>query len=177
MGRGGLVLLQIRVIAILSALAALAAGPAFAKGSCATPEQIKAVQFRQLHDELQVAALNCRNDDPTLPGKWTDYVRRFGPALSENAKILTGYFKGTAAFDRHNTKITNRESVRVHETHEGYCEAHAAMFDKVVTLSQPQLLAYASESVGNRHDLTACASGEPKKKATDKKAPKTAKGE
>jgi hypothetical protein len=152
-----------RSIACIGLLGLVAATPALAnKGSCASPDQVKAAQLRQLHYQLQVAALNCRGDYPDMPGKWETYIHRHGSTLSANARTMQGYFKSAAAFDRYNTKITNRESVRVHETHE-YCEQSHPIFDKVVTLAAPQLIAYAGEVVGAPMEISACPTKTEKK--------------
>lgn len=151
-------------------LSVVCAAPVAARPPCANPEQVRAAQLRQLHYELQVAALNCRGDVPEMPGKWQSYVQRHGATLNDNAKVLRDYFKGAAAFDRHNTVITNRESVRVHET-PGYCEAHAPLLDKVVTLTPPQLIAFAAETVGDPMEIHAC----PQRKADATKVAKVKK--
>lgn len=134
-------------------------------GACATPEQIQAAQLRQLHNQLQVAALNCRGEDSSLHAKWGGYVGRFGSTLSDNAQVLRAHFKSPAAFDRYNTQVTNRESVRVHEI-ESYCETRAQMFDRVMTMSPPQLIAFAGETVGRPDHMSSCAA--PVTKATAK---------
>jgi len=97
--------------AALALVLGLAALPALG-ASCGTPEEIKAAQLRQFHYQLQVAALNCRNDDPSLPGKWSSYIHHHGGTMSANANVMRGYFtrtgKGVAGFDRYNTVLTNR---------------------------------------------------------------------
>ncbi len=155
--------------AALALVLGLAALPALGAG-CGTPEEIKAAQLRQFHYQLQVAALNCRGDDPSLPGKWGTYIHHHGGTMSDNAKVMRGYFqrtgKGAAGFDRYNTVLTNRESVRVHEI-EGYCEMHASLFDKAASANAHQLIALAGEAVGKPLDISACAEArkpEPEKK-------------
>jgi hypothetical protein len=160
---------RIRVLAVACCLVI----PSFAAdarsgaggGSCATPEQIKAAQLRQLHNQLQVAALNCRGEDSSLHAKWGGYVGRFGSTLSDNAQVLRTHFKSPAAFDRYNTQVTNRESVRVHEV-EAYCETRAQMFEQVMSMSPPQLIAFAGETVGRPDHLSTCAA--PVTKAASK---------
>lgn len=144
---------SLRAFACALLLAGSWIAPALA--ACATPEQVKAAQLRQFHYQLQVAALNCRGDDPSLPGKWQSYVQRHSATLADNAKVMQGYFKSAAAFDKHNTALTNRESVAVHDTH-GYCEMRAPMFDKALTLTGAQLASYAAETVGTPDNIRAC---------------------
>ena len=144
-----------RAIAYACLLSVACAAPVAARPPCASPEQVKAAQLRQLHYELQVAALNCRNDMPEMPSKWQGYVQRHGAVLNENAKVLNAYFKSAAAFDRHNTVVTNRESARVHDT-PGYCESHSPLFDQVAALSSQQLAPFAAATVGDPMEIHAC---------------------
>lgn len=151
--------MKIRALA-LALVAALLAPAAAGAASCGSPDEVKAAQLRQFHYRLQVAALNCRGDDPSLPGKWAGYVHHHGGTMSENAKVMRGYFSrtgaGTAAFDRFNTVLTNRESVTVHET-ENYCELSAPLFDKAMHANAAQLIALAGEVVGRPADIAACS--------------------
>ncbi|RAU21409.1 heme utilization protein [Paramagnetospirillum kuznetsovii] len=135
-----------------------------AAAECANPEQFQAAQLRQFHYQLQVAALNCRGDDPSLPGKWQDYIRRHAALLADNARTLKAYFKSDSALDRHNTVVTNHESVAVHET-PGYCEMRAPMFDKVLTLTRHQMSDYAVEQVPSPDNVRACGEAKKVKKA------------
>lgn len=152
---------RIRVLAVVCCLvlppfAADAGGSGKNGGACATPEQIQAAQLRQLHNQLQVAALNCRGEDSSMRAKWGGYVGRFGSALSDNAQVLRAHFKSPAAFDRYNTQVTNRESVRVHEI-DSYCETRAQIFDQVMTMTPAELIAFAGQTVGRPEHMSDCA--------------------
>lgn len=163
--------LILRPVAIAAALL-LVATQAGAKSACATPEEVKAAQLRQFHYQLQVAALNCRGDDPSLPGKWGNYIHHHGGTMSHNANVMRGYFTragtGVAGFDRYNTVLTNRESVRVHET-EGYCELNAPLFDRAAAANSAQLGVLATEIVGQPIDITPCREPVKAEKATAKR--------
>jgi len=143
--------------------------------ACATPEVIRAAQLRQFHDQLQVAALNCRADDPTMSDKWEAYVGRFGGTLGENARTLQRHFKGAAAFDRYNTQITNAESVRVHHDEADYCEKRSEYFGRVVTMTPDQLHGLAAEAVGKPSHIAACPTKAEKKPAKAKSTEKSEK--
>jgi hypothetical protein len=154
----------------LALVLCFAALPAVAKGACGSPEEVRAAQLRQFHYQLQVVALNCRGDDPSLPGKWGAYIHHHGGTMSVNANVMRGYFtrigKGVAGFDRYNTVLTNRESIRVHET-DGYCEMHAPLFDRATRANPQQLVTLAAETVGTPTDIALCtesAKAEPDKK-------------
>jgi len=135
--------------------------------ACASPEQIRAAQVRQLHDQFQVAALNCRGDDSTLHEKWSSYVSRFSGTMSENAQILRGLFKSQAGFDRYNTKVTNYESVRVHEV-DDYCVSRSQMFDQVLSMSPSQFGDFAATTIGRPDHVTPCGEGGKKSKSKSK---------
>ncbi|CUW41569.1 conserved protein of unknown function [Magnetospirillum sp. XM-1] len=164
-----------RTIALALAFG-LFALPAAAGSACGSPEEIRAAQLRQFHYQLQVAALNCRGDDPSLPAKWSSYVHRHGGTMSVNANVMRAYFtrtgKGVSGFDRYNTVLTNRESVRVHET-EGYCEISQPLFEKAIAANGQQLAALATDTVGKPADITACT--ETKAADSEKKPKKVAK--
>lgn len=142
--------------------------------ACASPEQLRAAQVRQMHNQLQVAALNCRADDASLREKWSAYVNRFSGTMAENAKVLRGLFKTPAGFDRYNTKVTNRESVRVHEI-EDYCATRSQMFDQVMTMGPTQLADFAAATIGAPEHVRSCQKSPPrqashKNTATDHKS-------
>jgi hypothetical protein len=165
---------RFRVVAIACCLVvtAAAAEARTAKsegGSCASPEQIRAAQLRQFHDQLQVAALNCRGDDATLRDKWSAYAARFGGTMAENARTLQVLFKSQAGFDRYNTKVTNYESVRVHEI-EDYCATRAEMFDQVMTMSPTQLGDFAATTIGQPDHVSPCGQGKTRQAKAEAEA-------
>jgi hypothetical protein len=105
---------RISCAAIAAILTASAAFPALAS-SCVSPAEARAMQVRQLHVQLQVASLNCRGDDPSLPSKYALYISRFGTPLADNAKVLRGHFaKNGGNIDRYMTVLANDESQRAH---------------------------------------------------------------
>jgi hypothetical protein len=152
---------------LVACLPLLSPLPALARPACAGPDTIKEVQLRQFHYRLQVAALNCRGDDPSLAGKWQSYVQTQAHVLAANGRALSAYFQGQAAFDRHNTIITNYESVRVHETPD-FCEGMAPLFDKALEAKAGQLHQLATEAIGQPDDVRPC------KEATKAKSKKKA---
>lgn len=159
--------------AVLAALIATAAAlPAFAAGGCVSPAEARAMQVRQLHIQLQVASLNCRNDDPSLPGKYASYVHRFGGTLNDNAKVLKGHFaKSGGNLDRYMTVLANDESQRAHQV-DGYCEAHAPLFEKLSTVKPHELEHFAAATM-DKPDVTVCG-GTPVKQAAAEIKPKAA---
>ena len=164
---------RFRVVAVACCLVftAAAAEARTAKsegGSCASPEQIRAAQLRQFHDQLQVAALNCRADDATLRDKWGAYAARFSGTMAENARTLQALFKSQAGFDRYNTKVTNYESVRVHEI-EDYCATRAQMFDQVMTMSPAQLGDFAAATIGQPDHVSPCGQGKTRQAKAEAK--------
>lgn len=171
-------MIRITCAAVAAILTASTALPALAAG-CVSPAEARAMQVRQLHVQLQVASLNCRGDDPSLPSKYASYIHRFGGPLSDNAKVLRGHFaKNGGNIDRYMTVLANDESQRAHLV-EGYCESHAPLFDKLSALKPHELESFAATSM-DKPDAAVCggspvkqASAETKPKAKAKKAAPT----
>lgn len=139
------------VAALLTASTAL---PAFA-ASCINPAEARAMQVRQLHVQLQVASLNCRTDDPSLPGKYASYINRFGSPLAENAKVLRAHFSRNGGnIDRYMTVLANDESQRAHLV-EGYCESHVPLFEKLASLKPHELEHFAAATM-DKPDRPVC---------------------
>lgn len=129
------------------------------------------MQLRQLHVQLQVAALNCRGDDPSLPGKYASYVHRFGTTLADNAKVLRGHFaKNGGNMDRYMTVLANDESQRAHQI-EGYCESHTPLFDKLSVMKPHDLEPFAAASM-DKPDKPVCGDGVKKASAKVKRTKK-----
>lgn len=148
-----------------------AAMPALA-GGCVSPAEARAMQVRQLHIQLQVASLNCRADDPSLPGKYADYIHRFGGSLSDNAKVLRGHFSRTGGnIDRYMTVLANDESQRAHQV-EGYCESHTPLFDKLSAVKPHDLEHFAAATMTSP-DEPVCSSSSVKQASAEVK-PKVA---
>lgn len=169
------------MIRISSAVAAMlltvsVAMPAFA-GGCVNATEARALQVRQLHVQLQVASLNCRTDDPSLPGKYASYIHRFGSPLSENAKVLRVHFARSGGnIDRYMTVLANDESQRAHVV-DNYCERHTPLFDRLSSLKPSELEHFAAATM-DKPDTPLCggavkqASAEIKPKAAVRTAKK-----
>lgn len=167
-----------RLTSTALALAALSiAAPAMAGAACVSPAEARAMQVRQLHIQLQVASLNCRGDDPSLPGKYASYIHRFGNALSDNAKVLRGHFARSGGnLDRYMTVLANDESQRAHLV-ENYCESHTPLFDKLGTVKPAELEHFAAATV-DKPDNPVCGGAVKQVKADEAKpAAKAKKGE
>lgn len=145
--------------------------PAFA-GGCVNAAEARALQVRQLHVQLQVASLNCRDDDPSLPGKYASYIHRFGAPLSDNAKVLRGHFaRNGGNIDRYMTVLANDESQRAHLV-DGYCEGHAPLFEKLSSMKPSELEHFAAATM-DKPDTPVCG-GAPVKQASANIKPKAA---
>ncbi|MGE5478539.1 MAG: hypothetical protein ACM3Q1_17950 [Bacteroidales bacterium] len=164
---------MIRITCAVAAalLAATTALPAFA-ASCINPAEARALQLRQLHIQLQVASLNCRADDPSLPGKYASYIHRFGAPLADNAKVLRGHFSRNGGnMDRYMTVLANDESQRAHLV-ENYCESHVPLFEKLSSLKPSELENFAAATM-DKPDRPVCGSS-PVKQASAPIKPKAA---
>ncbi|CAA7612738.1 heme utilization protein [Magnetospirillum sp. UT-4] len=146
---------RVPATAAMAFLALAAAAPVAAQARCANPPEVRALQVRQLHIQLQVASLNCRVDDPSLPGKYAAYVNRFGGALSDNAKVLKAHYARSGTnMDRAMTSMANDESQRAHLV-ENYCEQHVPLFERLSALKPGELEHFASTTM-DQPETPAC---------------------
>ncbi len=143
---------------LLCGVLGLSAGPALAAPPCFTPSETAAVQVRQFHLRLQVAALKC--DDPAwgIRDRYNGYVSKFSPALSSNARALraalkrTGQARSETQFDRFITRLANDVSLSAPSSAE-YCHQHRSMLDEVLAAPREALPAIAAQ-----HETTPAAS-------------------
>lgn len=151
-----------------SAVAALVcltiAAPAFAKQQCYTPQDIRAMQVRQLHYELMVAALKCQGTEVDFRGKWSTWVNRFGTTMNANATHLRGMFgrlgKGQSGMDRYVTQLSNDASMRAQHVEE-YCDTQVKLFDTVLELAPHEMENWAANSIEKPIPATAGCSATP----------------
>lgn len=157
--------------AVAAALLTASTAASALAASCISPSEARALQVRQLHIQLQVASLNCRTDDPSLPGKYATYIYRFGSQLNENAKILRGHLSRQGVnIDRYMTSLANDESQRAHQI-DGYCESHVPLFDKLHALKASELEHFAAATM-DKPDRPVC--GPQVREASAKVTPKVA---
>lgn len=157
--------------AVAAALLTASTATSALAASCISPTEARALQVRQLHIQLQVASLNCRTDDPSLPGKYATYIHRFGGQLNENAKILRGQFSRQGVnIDRYMTSLANDESQRAHLV-DNYCESHVPLFEKLHALKPAELEHFAAATM-DKPDRPVC--GTQVREASAKVNPKVA---
>lgn len=140
------------------------AGPAFARPQCYSTQDVRAMQVRQLHYELMVAALKCQGGEVDFRDKWSNWVGRFGTAMNSNANHLRGMFtrlgKGQAGMDRYVTQLSNDASMRAQHV-EDYCGTQAKLFDTVLALSPSEMESWAATSIEKPMPATANCAAPP----------------
>lgn len=145
-------------------LAASISLPAAARPLCYSPQEVRAMQFRQLQVELMVGALKCQDPEFGLRGKYASYIGKFGPALSANAKDLRSLFnrlgKGQTGMDRYMTELSNEASMRSQHI-EDYCGYQVETFDKVLALKPHELEVWASDKVDKPMVAASCNPAKP----------------
>lgn len=163
---------------MIALLAGLMAAPAAAKPLCYTPQEVRAMQFRQLQVELMVAALKCQDPELGFRAKYASYINRFGPSLNNNAKQLRAMFgragTGERGMDRYMTELSNEASMRALHM-EDYCGTHQQMFDKVLDLKPTELEAWAADTVEKPMPAMSCAAPKPANPVKQVKAEEPAK--
>lgn len=151
--------------AIAALLCMVLAGPAVAKPFCYTQQDVHAMQVRQLHYELMVAALKCQGGEVNFHDKWSNWVGRFGSTMNSNANQLRGMFnrlgKGQAGMDRFVTQLSNDASMRSQHV-EDYCATQAKLFDTVLVLSPSDMESWAASTVEKPMNVsTSCTAAKP----------------
>ena len=141
-GRGGLVL------AILAGqIAGASAGP----GLCLDAAGARAERVRIVQTELMVAALQCRGRaDLGLTAKYNRLVRRHGPALIAQSKILEARFRSHFGADFRRqlnarvTDIANGASLAALGRAD-FCAEAARVADSLLAVSGEQAVALLSQ--------------------------------
>jgi hypothetical protein len=116
--------------------------------ACATSDEEKAANVRQLQTELMVAALKCTHK-PELSAQYNSFVRTFGKQLVDNARVLQAQFKRNypkdhqTRFDRFITQLANDASVKSLNAPD-FCEEAPHLFDAVMKLDGNQMVAFAA---------------------------------
>jgi len=135
---------------LCTALYVVLASPAIAAPACFTPEEASAIQVRQFHARLQVAALKCSDPGWGVRDRYNAYVVQFGGSLSDNARALraalnrTGVARTAVQFDRFITRIANRASGDA-ENSADYCREHRDMLDAMLGEAPSSLGRFAAE--------------------------------
>ncbi|WP_337997601.1 hypothetical protein [Oleispirillum naphthae] len=141
--------MRVSTLRLCAAFYVALAAPAIAAPACLTLEEASAVQVRQFHTRLQVAALKCSDPGWGLRDRYNAYVTQFGGSLSANAKALraalsrTGVARSDAQFDRFITRIANRASGEAENTAD-YCTEHRDMLDAMLSGAPSALGVFAA---------------------------------
>lgn len=150
--------------AVAAILSFAIAAPALARPQCYSTQDIRAMQVRQLHYELMVAALKCQPNDVVFRDKWASWVGRFGSTMNTNANQLRSLFarlgKGQAGMDRYVTQLSNDASMRAQHV-EDYCGTQAKLFDTVLALSPAEMESWAANTIEKPMPATATCAAAP----------------
>jgi hypothetical protein len=122
---------------VLAAAALALAAPAIAQtAACARPEERRAFEVRALQTQLQVAALQCR-DEPgyaRLEDEYRQFVRRFQGEFQAGARDFLGYYRRTAGashtrvLDASITNLALEQSQEAVRHGSFYCPLAAPLF-------------------------------------------------
>lgn len=153
-----------------------AAAPAMASSAeCLSASDRNAVQIRQMHVQLMVAALKC-DDSMGLRDSYGAYVNKHNSVLSGNAQSLRSLFQkayggdSSRQFDRFITRLANDASSQA-QTQMGYCESNLELLQKAMALPANQVDDLAREVVTIPAEVGRCVKTEQRKAAAPKKTP------
>lgn len=156
-----------------------AAAPALASSAeCLSASDRNAVQIRQMHVQLMVAALKC-DDSLGLRDSYGAYVNKHNSVLSGNAQSLRSLFQkayggdSSRQFDRFITRLANDASSQA-QTQMGYCETNLDLLQKAMALPANQVDDLAREVVTVPAEVGRCTKTEQRKAEAPKKTPEKA---
>ena len=147
-------------LAIAAILLLTYSSGAFAKSSCATDEEIKALNARVLQSDLMVAALSCKQQP-----SYNAFVKKYQSELIRRSSSVQGYFKrvyGKSSEYQLNRFITNvandssTTSLRINES--SFCGSAKDTFSKVLASSSRDLTPLVALDMSNRHGVPPCKS-------------------
>lgn len=148
------------VVSAMTALALLAAQPAFAAGRCESVTEQSAFEIQALRTELSVLAMGCQNED----GQYNAFMRRYQPDLMANERAVDAWFKhryGRTAqteHDRFVTDLANALSRQGSELGGDFCPRNSMMFNEVLALQTPaQLSEFAAGKALIPSSVEVCA--------------------
>lgn len=127
--------------------------------SCFTVDEAKDARFRVFQQGLNVAALNCRTNDPaalSFQDRYNRFVSQFDGVLKDNAAALRRHFGRAGALDLWMTKVANDAGQRVYSDPD-YCQTALENLDQVVTMEPVAAREFAVTATPTHAFISICA--------------------
>ena len=164
-----------RAMLLAASLSAVAVPALASSGDCMSASDRTAVQIRQMHVQLMVAALKC-DDGTGMRDTYGAYVNKHNSVLSGNAQSLRSLFQkayggdSSRQFDRFITRLANDASNQA-QTQLGYCETNMELLQKAASLPANQVDDLARETIAFPAEVGRCVKTEQRKAEAPKKSP------
>ena len=144
--------------ATLAVLAITALGsPVQAKTPCDTPQDIQAVQVRQLQVQGVMATLRCPSADYDFHAHYNAFIERVNPLMSDNAKHLKSMVsrQGKGNLDKYLTALFS-DVQTTSQADPYFCDKSVKMLDDVAALTSQQVPGYAQQAISSPYGVDAC---------------------
>ena len=130
---------------------------ATAKTLCNTPDEISAVQVRQLQIEMMVSTMRCDSSTYDFRHRYAAFMGQMDPLLTDNAKrlkvMLKRHKKGDV--DHYITTMSN-DAQNISQQDPNFCPGAVQILEHVATLSPKEIPGFAAQSIPSPYQVTAC---------------------
>lgn len=140
-----------------SALAIAAAAPAFAKPVCNTPDEISAVQLRQLQIQMMVSTLRCDSSTYDFHNRYGSFMANVNPLMPANMKKLKEMLNRQRIRDAdHYLTLMSIDAQNLSQRDPEYCGRAVRILEQVSALPSPtEVLTVAAQSIPSPYEVVA----------------------
>jgi hypothetical protein len=128
------------------ALAMMTAASSAMAASCATPDEVTAIQAAVIQQQLMVAALTCNQIEHfnAFQTSYAKELRRSDASLAHMFHRLYAGPRGEAEYHGFKTRLANNSSIRSIHDNEAYCQNAGMVFDAALIIDKPSLASFVS---------------------------------
>lgn len=145
----------------IASILLFSAAPALAKSSCATSEEVTAMNARVLQSDLMVAALSCKQQPA-----YNAFVKKYNSDLVRRSGSVKGYFQrvygkgGEHQMNKFITGLANDSSTAsLSMSQSVYCAAAQQIFNEALAAEKRDLGALLQTAkFSHKHSVPSCSS-------------------
>lgn len=139
-------------------MALSAAAPAFAHPVCNTPEEISAVQLRQLQIQMMVSTLRCDSSTYDFHTRYGSFMANVNPLMPSNMQKLKAMLNRQRIRDAdHYLTLMSIDAQNLSQRDPEYCGRAVRILEEVSALPSPtQVLTVAAQSIPSPYEVVAC---------------------
>lgn len=141
-------------------------GTAMAKPACTLPNEISAVQLRQMQIEALVSTMRCSSASYDFRQHYAAFMAQMDPLLTDNAKQLKSMLHRLKKdnLDHYVTSMAN-DTQNISQSDPQFCGTAVQILEQVAVMPAQDIPAFAAQKIASPFDVVPCpAKPEPKKK-------------